>query len=293
MYRSQKLTLGFILLIPMMSSVTAQDPPPLPPYRIGGLVTQPQLIHKVEPEYSEEARNAKWQGTVQLEIVVDETGVPKDVRVKRALGLGLDQKAIEAVKLWRFKPGQKEGVPVPVIAVIDVSFRLLDDPPQPKPVPSAPPAAIDPEKRAVIEELLSMVNGEDMAQQMLKQLGPLVEQQFGRVLDQLLPKTIDRSAISADVQAFQKDLVSRISARVVSELRSISMNVYGEAFTTQELRELVAFYRTPTGQVLARKLPELSQKASAAGQQVVLQMLPELQKATQDWVEMMKKKYAQ
>jgi protein TonB len=94
-------------------------------YRIGGSVSQPMLISKVEPEYSEEARKAKWQGTVQLEVVIDEQGMPKDFRVKRALGLGLDQKALEAVAKWRFKPGMKDGKPVSVIALIDVSFRLL------------------------------------------------------------------------------------------------------------------------------------------------------------------------
>jgi len=94
-------------------------------YRIGGGVVQPSLIHKEEPEYSEEARKAKWQGTVQLEIVVDEKGVPKELRVKRSLGMGLDQKALEAVAKWRFTPGTKDGKPVPVIALIDVSFRLL------------------------------------------------------------------------------------------------------------------------------------------------------------------------
>jgi protein TonB len=94
-------------------------------YKIGGGVSQPILITKIEPEYSEEARKAKWQGTVQLEIVVDEHGMPKDLRIKRALGLGLDQKAMEAVAKWRFKPGVKDGKPVPVIATVEVNFRLL------------------------------------------------------------------------------------------------------------------------------------------------------------------------
>jgi protein TonB len=94
-------------------------------YRIGGGVSQPTLITKIEPEYSEEARKAKWQGTVQLEIVIDEHGMPKDAKVKRALGLGLDQKAMEAVMKWRFKPGTKDGKPVPVIATVEVNFRLL------------------------------------------------------------------------------------------------------------------------------------------------------------------------
>jgi protein TonB len=94
-------------------------------YRIGGGVSAPQLVFKVEPEYSEEARKAKYQGTVVLYVVVDEKGYPRDLRVVRTLGLGLDQKAIEAVQKWRFKPGLKDGKPVPVAAQIEVNFRLL------------------------------------------------------------------------------------------------------------------------------------------------------------------------
>jgi len=94
-------------------------------YRIGGGVSPPKLLFKVEPEYSEEARKAKFQGTVLLTVVVDEKGDPRDIRIIRPLGLGLDQKAIEAVQKWRFEPGKKEGKPVPVIAQVEVNFRLL------------------------------------------------------------------------------------------------------------------------------------------------------------------------
>ncbi len=94
-------------------------------YRPGGGVSAPALLFKVEPEYSEEARKAKFQGTVVLYVVVDEKGNPRDLKVVRALGLGLDQKAIEAVQKWRFKPGLKDGKPVPVAAQIEVNFRLL------------------------------------------------------------------------------------------------------------------------------------------------------------------------
>jgi len=94
-------------------------------YRIGGGVSPPSVLSKVEPEYSEEARKAKWQGTVVLQLVVDEHGMPKDMKVTRSLGLGLDAKAMEAVAKWRFKPGLKDGKPVPVIATIEVNFRLL------------------------------------------------------------------------------------------------------------------------------------------------------------------------
>ena len=94
-------------------------------YRIGGGVTAPTLIYKEEPEYSEEARKAKFQGTVVLYVVVDEKGMPRDLRVVRALGLGLDEKAIEAVQKWRFRPGYLNGKPVKVAATIEVNFRLL------------------------------------------------------------------------------------------------------------------------------------------------------------------------
>jgi TonB family protein len=94
-------------------------------YRIGGGVSAPTLVYKVEPEYSEEARKAKFQGTVVLSVIVDDKGLPRDLKVLRPLGLGLDEKAIEAVMKWRFKPGFKDGRPVAVAAVIEVNFRLL------------------------------------------------------------------------------------------------------------------------------------------------------------------------
>jgi TonB family protein len=94
-------------------------------YRIGGGVSAPILLTKKEPEYSEEARKAKFQGTVVLYVEVDEKGVPINIRVQRPVGLGLDEKAMEAVKQWRFKPGLKDGRPVTVAATIEVNFRLL------------------------------------------------------------------------------------------------------------------------------------------------------------------------
>ncbi|MGA3027199.1 MAG: TonB family protein [Bryobacteraceae bacterium] len=94
-------------------------------FRVGNGVSQPIPIYRPDPDYSEEARSARYQGTVIVALVVDEKGNPRDVRVVKALGLGLDQKAIEAVKKWRFRPGMKDGHPVRVIAQIEVNFRLL------------------------------------------------------------------------------------------------------------------------------------------------------------------------
>jgi protein TonB len=94
-------------------------------YAIGGDVAAPILISKTEPEYSEEARKAKYSGSVLLTIIVDQNGLPRDIRVVRPLGLGLDEKAIEAVRNWRFRPGTKGGRPVAVQAQVEVTFRLL------------------------------------------------------------------------------------------------------------------------------------------------------------------------
>lgn len=94
-------------------------------FRVGGGVSAPQLIYKVEPEYSEEARKAKYQGTVVLAVEVWPDGQAHNVRVIRSLGLGLDEKAIEAVRQWRFRPGRRKGEPVKVAATIEVNFRLL------------------------------------------------------------------------------------------------------------------------------------------------------------------------
>jgi protein TonB len=94
-------------------------------YRVGGGVSQPAVIFKVDPEYSEEARKAKYSGTVVLAVIVDTEGKAREIHVSKSLGMGLDEKAIEAVEKWKFKPGMKGGQAVNVRATIEVNFRLL------------------------------------------------------------------------------------------------------------------------------------------------------------------------
>jgi TonB family protein len=84
----------------------------------------PTLIKKTEPEYTEKARKDGISGSVLLSLIVDENGIPKDIKVLSPLADGLDQKAVEAVMKWRFKPGTHNGVPVEVAAKVSVSFRL-------------------------------------------------------------------------------------------------------------------------------------------------------------------------
>ncbi|HXW93559.1 MAG TPA: energy transducer TonB [Terriglobales bacterium] len=93
-------------------------------FRIGGGVSAPRPVFRPGPEYSEEARKAKYQGTCVLWMVVGPDGKTRDIKVARTLGLGLDEKAIEAVKQWKFEPAMKEGTPVAVQVNVEVTFRL-------------------------------------------------------------------------------------------------------------------------------------------------------------------------
>ena len=88
-------------------------------------VTAPELICHVEAEYTEEARQAKYQGTVVLSLVVQRDGSVRDIKVLLALKYGLTEKAMEAVLHWRFRPGMKNGTPVDVRKIVEVIFRLM------------------------------------------------------------------------------------------------------------------------------------------------------------------------
>ena len=105
--------------------------PPEPPegestvHKVSTRVTSPRLLHKVEPSYTEMARNAKLEGTVLLAAEVWEDGKAHNFRVLESLGMGLDGQAINAVRQWLFEPGEKDGRPVKVAVQFQVSFKLL------------------------------------------------------------------------------------------------------------------------------------------------------------------------
>ena len=93
-------------------------------YKTGNGVSQPRLLSKVEPKYSDEARRAHIDAVVVLHLVVGADGAPRDLKVQRGAGFGLDEQAIKAVEQWRFQPGAKAGVPVAVYATIEVNFSI-------------------------------------------------------------------------------------------------------------------------------------------------------------------------
>jgi TonB family protein len=94
-------------------------------YHIGGSVSTPVPLFIVDAEFSDEARRAKLQGVCLISLTVDAQGNPQNPQVVRALGMGLDEKALEAVRKYRFKPAMKDGrIPVPVRVTVVVNFRL-------------------------------------------------------------------------------------------------------------------------------------------------------------------------
>jgi protein TonB len=93
--------------------------------RIGGGVSSPELIYKVDPEFSEEARKAKFMGIVLVNLIVDQNGQPQNVHVLRGVGMGLDEKAVEAVKQYRFKAAREAGKPVAVELNVEVNFQIF------------------------------------------------------------------------------------------------------------------------------------------------------------------------
>jgi len=94
------------------------------PYRPGSGVEPPRILREVKPSYTEQARRAGVEGEVELEIVVRSDGSVGDVRVLQRLGSGLDERAIDAVRQWRFDPARRQGTPVDVVVEVSVEFKL-------------------------------------------------------------------------------------------------------------------------------------------------------------------------
>ena len=93
-------------------------------FHVGGGVSPPRPIYNPEPEFSEEARKAKYQGVCTLGLIVGTDGRPSNIRVLSSLGMGLDERAMEAVKNWKFEPAMKDGHPVRVEIAVEVDFHL-------------------------------------------------------------------------------------------------------------------------------------------------------------------------
>jgi TonB family protein len=94
------------------------------PYRPGSGVEPPRLLREVRADYTDEARRANIEGEVELEIVVRRDGTVGDIKIVRGLRGGLNERAVNAVRQWRFAPGRMKGTPVDVVVEVGVEFRL-------------------------------------------------------------------------------------------------------------------------------------------------------------------------
>lgn len=122
------LALG-VALVPLSiraqnQSAQPQDTPPAGVEKVGGKVSAPRVIYDPNPEFSEQARRAGYQGTCTVGLIVERDGTVSHVHMIHSLGMGLDEQALAAVKTWRFEPARKDGEPVPVQILVEVDFSL-------------------------------------------------------------------------------------------------------------------------------------------------------------------------
>ncbi len=144
------------------SAPTDESKPPAPAKASNG-VSAPRVIYNPDPEYSEKARLAKFQGVCVLWLVVDTDGIPQDIKVARSLGMGLDEKAIEAVKKWRFEPARKNGIPVAVKVNVEVAFRLYPELTTNPEIMRLTPKALSGDLEATTKLGLAYLNGDGTA----------------------------------------------------------------------------------------------------------------------------------
>ena len=121
------LVLGVLvaIFIPRVVSAQAQSGPEEKIERVGGAIKPPQVAYTRDPGFSETARAAAYQGMCTLTLIVEVDGRPSNIRVVKPIGMGLDEKAVEAVSSWRFSPALKDGKPVRVQIAVEVEFHLF------------------------------------------------------------------------------------------------------------------------------------------------------------------------
>ncbi len=128
---------------PGVGRIAATDPAREPLRKVGGGVIAPVVIDSVEPEFSDQARAAKFNGSVIVGLIVNSQGIPENVHVIRGVGMGLDENAVRAVQQYRFRPATENGNPVPVLINVEINFQVFKSP---KPVASSgihPPQPVE------------------------------------------------------------------------------------------------------------------------------------------------------
>jgi TonB family protein len=120
-------TLALLFLAAAAATAQSNASGPQAEFRVAG-AQPPAVIQKSSPEYTEQARRAGIEGTVLLRVEIGTDGRAHGIHVIRGLGFGLDTKAVESVRQWRFQPATRDGIPVPAPATIEVNFKLSEAP---------------------------------------------------------------------------------------------------------------------------------------------------------------------
>jgi len=240
----------------------AQSEKETPPPDFVEFEKAPEVIKTATPRYPELARRAGMEGTVMVRVWVDREGKPRKVEIMKSDAEIFNQSAIEAAEQMRFSPALKDGKAVSVWVAMPFKFKLTH---KPAAADSAHMQAIPDSLRAAVERLLAVMGMESILSQGIDQMLALQLQQQP-----------DLAPLEPTLRAFLNKYMSWPS------LKDDFIRLYSETFTTEEVRDLIIFYRTPTGQKALRKAPELMMKGGQLGSQRVQDNRAELEQMIEE-----------
>ena len=271
------------LCLPLRVSPRAQDPPPAAQQpaqnpmdtaktariRIGGNVAAAKLLNRVQPVYPPLARQTRISGTVRLHVVLSRDGTVKSVDVISGHPLLL-QASLDAVRQWRYQPTLLNGEAVEVDTTVDVIYALADGPAAPTPAGAGvytqlvPESSVDPQLR---DDLLHLFEAMHFKENAMKG-GRQIFESLRPALMASLPATPGRERIT---DAYIDKLLGLLQSDSYTD-RVIA--IYVKYFSDEDVRGLIEFYQTPTGQHFNAAMPQLLGDLNAIGQKLAMDNLP-------------------
>jgi TonB family protein len=231
--------------------------------RISGEVAEAQLVQRIDPVYPPIAKVAKVSGTVVLHVVIGKDGVVQQVEFVSGPQLLL-KAAMDAVKQWRYKPTLLNGQPVEVETTVPVVFSLNDDS---QSNASATPS-VDPQFRADVMKLLEVIHYREFSMQVAKQSLESTRAQRERSFPDLPNK-------KALVDAYEEKILLLLQS---PELDNKIVAIYAQYLSDEEVKSLVQFYETPTGQHFSSVEIELGNDLGEAAIQLGREHIAEINK---------------
>ncbi len=279
--------IAFYFSINLFTQVFAQQPNGSGVYVVGPGIEAPVVLLLPLPAYTAEARAARVEGTVLIQVIIRKNGTVDSFRVLRGLGYGLDESAINTIATkWRFRPGTLNGEPVDVQANIEVSFRLFHGPGEVEsPVPSAAlaqapagqtvdtparavPAAIPADQQATKEQLANLfelMRVRELVASLSKTLPALMQQQITARMKQMQQDNPALASPTEEQQQAISKIRNRFMERVLDLYKSDEMiadmtELYQKYLTRSDVDGIIAFYSSPAGQRLLEIQPVIMQE---------------------------------